>query len=116
MYMTTFDRTWIKDQVIGELYSRVKQNHIVADHTKQNLLKNRHIKDIYEETRHFAVLQSAKPIYISYDTANWLDDEQYAVLVRIERINVYETFLEYETTRMKELHSAQQGKNIPNIN
>lgn len=113
--MTEFSRAFFKnDPVMGKLFEIIKSKHIVADHTERVLLKNKHIKDFCEEARHFVMMEGKPTLYIHYDTASWFK-EPMGVQVKIESIGVYDDFMEYETARMKGLHSGREA-DIPNIN
>jgi hypothetical protein len=113
--MTEFDREFFKtDPVFHKLYMIIKEHHKVAKHTEKTLYEGRHIPDFCEEARHFTELPGLKPIYIHYDVASWWK-EPAGVQVRIESIGVYDNFMEYETARMRGLHSGKEA-DIPNIN
>ena len=113
--MTEFNRDFFKnDPVFHRLYDVIKRSHKVADHTQRVLFKNRHVKDFCEEARHFVILPGINDIYVHYDVSSlWKDPA--GVQVRIESIGVYDDFLEYETARLRGLHSSKQS-DIPNIN
>lgn len=113
--MTEFNRDFFKkDQVLNKLYVIIKQNHKVAEHTHKTLFENRFTKDFCEEARHFSELPGKNPIYIHYDVASWWKEPN-GVQVKIESIGVYDDFMEYETSRMRGLHSGKNA-DIPNIN
>ena len=113
--MTEFKRELFKqDPVLFKLWEILKRNHLVADHTRQTLYKNRHIKDFCEEARHFMLMPGKPEIYLHYDVASWYHPEGGA-FVKIESIGIYDDFMEYETARMKGLHSGREA-DIPNIN
>jgi hypothetical protein len=102
------------DSVYGKIYEILKRNHVVAKHTRDVLYKNRHIKDFCEEATHFAEIPTEPTLYVHYDVASgW--QEPMGVKVVIDRIVIYDNFLEYETARMKGLHSGK-ASDIPNIN
>lgn len=103
------------DPVWNKLFEAVKARHTVANHTVKVLAENKHIKDFCEEARHFGVLDlGGKPLFLHYDITSWYQSDISAA-VKIEAIGIYDDFQEYETARMKELHSADK-KDIPNIN
>lgn len=102
------------DEVFGLLHKALVKNHIVANHTRKVLLKNRHIKDFCEEARHFTIMQGEPPMYLHYDCASWFKEPN-GVRVIIETIGIYDDFMEYEKARMFQLHKAEH-KDIPNIN
>lgn len=111
--MIELSREQIKaDEVWSELLQRIIQNHVVASHTKQTLLENKHVKDFCEEARHFVVIVG--DIFIHYDTASWYKEPDGAV-VRVESITIYDNFMEYESARLKQLHGSGKA-DIPNIN
>jgi|SRR6478609_5467476 len=113
--MTEFKREFFKhDPIFYKLWKILKRNHKVADHTEKTLYKNRHIKDFCEEARHFVTMPGGKEIYLHYDVASWFK-EPMGVQVRIESIGIYDDFMEYETARMRGLHSGKNA-DIPNIN
>lgn len=113
--MTEFNREFFKtDPIMNKLYMIIKGNHKVADHTQKTLIENRHVKDFCEEARHFVFMGGNKPLMLHYDVATWFKAPDSAQ-VRIESIGVYDNFMEYETARMKGLHSGRNA-DIPNIN
>ena len=113
--MVEFDRNMLKnDPVMNQLFEIVKKNHKVAEHTKRVLLKNKHIKDFCEEARHYSEMPGKKPIYLHYDVASWFK-EPMGVQIKIESIGIYDDFMEYNTARMRGLHSGRSA-DIPNIN
>lgn len=112
--MVEFDREFIKrDEVFQKLHGSLKKAHVVSNHTRRILLKNKHVRDFCEEARHYTILQGPDPIYLHYDIASWLKNNH--VLVRIESIGVYDNFMEFESCRLRALHSAEHS-DIPNIN
>lgn len=113
--MTEFKRDFFRvDPVLSKLYEFIKQNHRVADHTQRVLFENRTVKDFCQEARHFVVLSGNKALYIHYDVSSWWKDPA-GVHLRIDSIGVYDDFIEYETARLRGLHSGNKS-DIPNIN
>ncbi len=113
--MTEFKREFFtSDPVFHRLYMILKGIHVVADHTKDVLVKNRHIENFCEESRYFIMLNGLQTIYIHYDVSSWWK-EPTGVLVKVDSICVYDSFVEYETARMRQLHSGKNA-HIPNIN
>jgi hypothetical protein len=102
------------DPVFGQLYEGIKRNHKVAEHTKKSLIENKHIQGFTEESRVFVMVGNIDPIFIHYDAHSQYRENDH-VVVRIESIGIYDNFMEYESARMKELHSTK-GADIPNIN
>lgn len=100
--MIEIERDEIKAEY-KELLQLIIKNHIIASHTRLVLLKNAHIKDFCEEARHFAILSGTPDFFIHYDVATWFNGEGFQV--RVERIGVYENYLEYEKERIQSLHS-----------
>jgi hypothetical protein len=99
------------DKVFGKLLQVVVNNHKVAYHTQKVLTDNKHVKDFCEEARHFSIVNG---IYIHYDTSSWFKTPN-GVIMKVERIGIYDDFMEYEKARVKSLHSAGSA-DIPNIN
>lgn len=100
--MKTVERAEFKtDPIIGPLYKVILQKYRIATHTKEVLLANSHIKDFCEESRHFAVIDGNPAFYIHFDVSSWLDPR--GVLTRVERIAIYDSFQEYQSTRLKAL-------------
>lgn len=99
------------DRVFRKLHQVIIENHKVAKHTENVILENKHIKDFCEEASHFAVMHG---IFIHYDVSSWFNGKD-GVIVRVERVCIYDDFMEYETSRTKSLHSSKIS-NIPNIN
>lgn len=113
--MTEYLREQFVDYgTIHKLYMLILSKHIIAEHTKKNLSDNRHIKNFCEEARHYIFIPGFnETFYISYDVASWFHPD--GAYIKIEKIIIYDTFLEYETERMTNLHSGRQA-DIPNIN
>lgn len=110
--MTEFPRSFFKtDPIMGKIYQMIKAKHVPADHTAKTLYENKHIKDFCESARHF--VDMGRGLYIHYDVDSWYDPK--GALVKITSIGVYESFMEYETARMRGLHSGRKS-DIPNIN
>lgn len=113
--MTEFSREILKtDEVMSKLFEVIKSNHRVAKHTQETLFQNRFTENFCEEARHFCMLGGKNPIYLHYDVSSWYK-ASYQASIRIESIGIYDSFMEYEIARMKELHSASKA-DIPNIN
>ena len=53
-------------------------------------------------------------LYIHYDVSSWYQAKDRAI-IKIESIGFYDDFVEYETARLKGLHSTEKS-DIPNIN
>jgi len=112
--MEEFNRKeWKDDPVIGKLFNLIKDNHNIADHTIRVLNKNKQIKDFCEEARHFVHLTGKTDIFIHYDVSTWLENNAY--LVRVERVGIYNDFMDYERARLGSLH-GKVPSDIPNIN
>jgi len=101
------------DPIFSKLLRELKADHKVPEHTIKVLLKNRHIKDFCEESRHFVILSGKGSLYLHYDVANWMIKD--GIAVQVESIAMYDNFIEFEGARMRQLHGAK-NKNIPNIN
>lgn len=106
--MTEIDRETLKnDPVFRELFETIKRNHKVANHTKKNLFKNKHIKDFCEQARHYVMISGKNPIYLHYDISSWYSPK--GAQVRIEGVGVYDDFIEYEAARIRGLHSTMDA-------
>ena len=104
------------DEVFSILHLNLMAIHQVAPHTEKVLLANKHVKDFCEEARHFVIMtgtSSGGDYFIHYDVSSWLKDE-HRVMIRIDSIAVYDSFMEYERERMRVL-SSKEGHN-PSIN
>lgn len=55
----------------------------------------------------------SQALFIHYDVASWYHPQ--GAHIKIESIGVYDSFMEYEAARMKQLHASDK-KDIPNIN
>jgi len=99
--------------VLKKLHKFIAKNHVVAEHTKRTLSEYEGVKDFCEEARCFAIMPATDPIYLHYDTHNWLKGN--GVVVKIVSIGMYDEFMEYERARISGLHSADDA-DIPNIN
>lgn len=66
----TFTREEIlEDKALNNILSIIKKNYKTPQHTIDNLLSQKFIKDICETTEHFAVIEINKEsIYLSYET------------------------------------------------
>lgn len=102
------------DEVYNQLLAAILSNHKVTNHTENVLLKNKHIKDFCECSRHFIMINSDKPLFIHYDVNSWFKHPN-GVQLRIESIGIYDDFMEYESARLKGLHGSEKA-DIPNIN
>ena len=102
-----------KDPLFGKLHQELAKKMEIPDYIKKTLIEKQHIKDVCVEAKFFVVLPSKPDIYISYDAAFWYRKRK--AVGRIEKIHVYDSFMEYETLRMKGLHGAEDS-DIPNIN
>lgn len=102
--MEEFERTEIKeDPVLSKFLKKLVEKHIVANHTKETLLQNAHIKNFCEEARHFVVIAGETDLFIHYDVSTWFTGTGFQV--RVERICFYDNFLEFERARVPSLHS-----------
>ncbi len=90
---------------IETLYEVIKKKHHVATHTKKVLYMNRHVKDFCEEARHFVLMDLKPPIYLHYDVTSWYHSSS-GVVIKIERIAIYDNFNEYEAARLRGLHTT----------
>lgn len=100
--LTIIHREGIKqDAELSFLKRHILANHKTASFTEKILLENKHIKNFCDETRHFVIIG---PLHIHYDAYTWLIDCKYNI--RIERIGLYDDFLEYNTARLKGIHST----------
>lgn len=115
--MKEFPREFFKtDPFLYKIWQIIMSNHKAADHTAKNLFENRHIKDFCENARHFIMIPNpaGTMLYAHYDCGSWWNGTDGA-LVKIDSIGIYESFLEYENARIKQLHNAKNA-DIPNIN
>ena len=106
--MHEFNREEItQDQMLKQLGSIITKNHQIPEHTRKNLLENKHIKDFCEESRHFALLKKSggKDLHIHYDVSSWFFPPN-GVTIQLQTIGIYEDFLEYEIARQKGLNST----------
>jgi hypothetical protein len=100
---------FLEDPVFKQLYEKIRQNHKVASHTERELKENRQVKDFCVESRHFAELPGKDPIYLSYDVSSWFKKPN-GVMIKIDCICVYDSFLEYEISRTKQLSSTNDSE------
>lgn len=100
-----------KDPVIGKVFELIKQNHQVANHTSQALIKNKEVKDFCVEAIYFVVLGFDHPMYLHYSVSSWLKDPP-GVLIRIDSISFYDNHREYESARLKSLHSTVHSDGV----
>lgn len=104
--MLVLSRDEIKgDEYFSKLKDYIMSNHKPADHTVENLKPMAGLENYAEETRHFILLKDKKDgnTYISYDTCTWIKEEKngFSFPVRMERLIIYDTQIEYETARLK---------------
>lgn len=96
-----------EDPVFNAVFEVIKRNHVVPEHTKTVLVKNGNVKDFCVEARHFAILgdKPSDSYYIHYDVSNWYNSDS-EVQVRFEKIAFYNNFQQYESARLRALHSS----------
>ncbi len=115
--MTEFTREFFKNDVVFfKLWTLLKSKHRVPKHEIETHEQNKYTKDFCVMSRNFFVLpedEKAKAIYLHYDTASWLKEN--GILVVIEKIGVYDNYVEYQVERMKGLHSGRPS-DIPTSN
>lgn len=103
-----------QDKVYNFIYEQIKSNHEVPQHTIDNLLKNR---DLRESTTHYIKMGvDGNDLYISFDTLTWIKDidgDFVSFPVSITSITWYDDKLEYEVARSKKLFSAKDNAGIP---
>ena len=104
--MITVEREVLKeDPRMKLLFDLIKNKHQVAEHTQRTLFKNRKIKDFCEEARHFVELAGHKSLYLHYDVTSWYKKKR-SVMIRIERIGIYDNFQEYQSARLTQLYAT----------
>ena len=103
-----------KDAVLSQLHQVILRSHKVADHTYKCLIENRHIKDFCEESRHFVLLPGNPDLYIHYDIACWFKEPN-GIQMKVESIAVYDDFVEYESSRIKQLSENKESEGL-NLN
>lgn len=111
--METWTREQIKaDETMLEFMNMILQRHETPGHTVKNLVELMHVPNVCELTTAFGVLpgddSGLKPTYFSYDFNTWIKSEGEKLIfpTRIESITLYESFIEYESTRVKEISAA----------
>lgn len=86
------------------LKSFLLSTHYIPEHTRKILEENKHReKNFCEESRHFAV---TGPLYLYYDITTWYDYQENKYSLRLERIGLYDDFMEYNIDRLKGIHST----------
>lgn len=112
--MTIIEREQLKeDEVYSRLKDVIKSKHVIADHTRKALIENEGVKDFCAIARHFVLMEGKQPLFIHYDTHNWI--EKGRVLTRIDSVGIYDDFMEYEGARVRGLHGGKPS-DIPNVN
>lgn len=117
--MITFQRAEIKaDPALNNLLVAILKHHKTPDHTVKHLIELKHVDDVCEVTTIFGKLPQAKSkgdfVYLSYEVSTWIkpldkpepDQFPYHFPTRVESITLYENFVEYETTRVREISAA----------
>ncbi len=109
--MMIIERAELKaDPIWNKLMHVILRNHTTPSHTVKNLLNLRHIKNVCEETTKFVVVGDKEDgeFFISYDFATWIqpDEDPIRFPTRIERVRIFEDFVEYESTRVREISAA----------
>ena len=94
------------DEVYNRLLQSLLKAHKVADHTMKSLIKNRHIKDSCDESRHFTIMDDGA-FHLHYDTFSWLNEGEYSM--RIDSVGIYDDFNEFEAARVGQLYSAKNA-------
>ena len=110
--METWTREQIKaDPVMSELLRLILSKHTTPGHTVKNLLELQHVPNVCELTTRFVELpatENADAVYLSYEFNSWISVKPEGIIfpTRVESITLYETFIEYESTRIKDLSGA----------
>jgi len=104
-----------KDPVFRKVYEHILKIHSVPNHTANVLFRSKHIKDFCEEARHFVIMKGNPDIFMHYDVASWYNEKNGGASVKIDAIVFYDDFIEFETARVRGLHSTKDS-DIPNIN
>jgi hypothetical protein len=109
--METWTREQIKaDPVLLKLLQLILSKHETPGHTIKHLMELMHVDNVCELTTQFLVLPAGKApaVYLSYEFNTWIKviDGKLTFPTRVEAINVFENFVEYEATRIKELSAA----------
>lgn len=113
--MIELQRDEIKeDKVFNELLQFIISKHKPAYHTRKVLIQNKYVKDFCECSKHFVMITGEKPLFIHYKVFSWFKHPN-GIKRKIESIGVYDDFIEYESSRLKALHSSNKS-DIPNIN
>jgi hypothetical protein len=99
-----------KDKLFSKVHEELKKIHKVPDYTIECLMKNRHIKDFCEESRHFVLMHGKEDLYLHYDVFTWILGK--TLPIRVDAITFYDDFEEYEAARVGQLYSAKDA-NIP---
>lgn len=108
----TFTRKEIlEDNTLNSILNIIKKNYKTPQHTVDNLLNQKHIKDICETTEHFAIIKVKKePIYLSYETYTWINIENtISFPTRFNNITYYDNELEFEIARKKGLFKTESS-------
>ena len=102
-----------EDAVFRQLHDAIKRNHKVANHTIKVLSENHHVKNFCQEARHFALLPGKNQLHLHYDVTSWYQKPG-RVVIRIESICIYDSFMEYEVARKEALynHPESEGLNL----
>lgn len=108
--MTTLQRAELKAGPFRKLLDHIVSKHVTPKHTIDKLMSLKHIENICEEARIFCKLSAeGRPtIYISYDVSTWIvvEANRLGFPTRVERVNIYDDFTEYESCRVRELSAA----------
>ncbi len=124
--MENWTREQIKaDPIMMEALEYILQFHKTPQHTVKNLMSLKDVPNVCETTRMFGVLPAtgdSEGVYISYDFCTWIepkDDNTFIFPTRVDAIQLYESFAEYESTRVRELSAADpdgRDNNALNLN
>lgn len=94
--------------ILNEIIQSIRENHNIPDDTQRLLFNNRHIKNFCEQRRHFAIIDNGvKSLFIHYDMDTWYQDNRF--LVKINKIGLYNDFIEYESARIQTLQSSSRA-------
>ncbi len=124
--MESWSREQIKaDPVLMGALEYILSMHETPAQTIKHLRELAHVPNICTETKIFATLphlpgSNSGAVYLSYEITTWIKKVEggTAFPTRVERLTLYNDFIEYEATRVKELSSAppEDRDNSLNLN
>lgn len=104
--------------VASQIHQVIKRQHVISEPTAKELMDKKHIKDYCVITRHFAILYGSPDLWIHYDVSSWYKEVSGlpSAAIKIDSFVLYDNFIEYESSRVKELSAAKRQDRSGGLN